>query len=168
MATRPKHVAWLKTSVFYNTVKLTKYQKGLYYSGIKIFSHLPQNIKSLSWNVKKKNCQLCKGFFWWVHFIHLMNILTGFLGVILVVLYKSYIKFLFPKPFIHNLYLKSFMFITSNKLLCSSIYLMCRIANTVLQLSTVLMWDWLTDWLLSHCSILCHDGCLLQLTYTSR
>ena len=35
------------------SIKWTKYQKGVYYSGIKIFSHLPQNIKSLSWNVKK-------------------------------------------------------------------------------------------------------------------
>jgi hypothetical protein len=32
---------------------LTKYQKGVYYSQIKIFSHLPQNIRNLSWNVKK-------------------------------------------------------------------------------------------------------------------
>jgi hypothetical protein len=34
------------------SIKLTKYQKGVYYSGIKIFNHLPQNIKNLSWNVK--------------------------------------------------------------------------------------------------------------------
>jgi hypothetical protein len=33
--------------------KLTRYQKWVYYSGIKIFNHLPQNIKSLSSNVKK-------------------------------------------------------------------------------------------------------------------
>jgi len=32
---------------------LTKYQKGVHYLGIKIFNHLPQNIKKLSWNVKK-------------------------------------------------------------------------------------------------------------------
>jgi len=31
-------------------VKLTKYQKGVYYSGIKIFDHLPQNIESVSEN----------------------------------------------------------------------------------------------------------------------
>jgi len=30
-----------------------KYKKGVYYSGIKIFNYLPQNIKNLSWNVKK-------------------------------------------------------------------------------------------------------------------
>jgi hypothetical protein len=34
-------------------IKLTKYQKGVYYSEIKIFNHLPQNIKNLSRNVKK-------------------------------------------------------------------------------------------------------------------
>ena len=30
------------------SIKLTKYKKGVYYSGIKIFNHLPQNIKNLS------------------------------------------------------------------------------------------------------------------------
>jgi hypothetical protein len=35
------------------SIKLTKYQKGVYYSGIKIFNFLPQNKKNLSWNVKK-------------------------------------------------------------------------------------------------------------------
>ena len=35
------------------SIKLAKYQKGVYYSGIKIFNYLPQNIKKLSWNVKK-------------------------------------------------------------------------------------------------------------------
>jgi hypothetical protein len=37
------------------SINLTKYQKGVYYSEIKIFSHLPQNIKNLSWNVKSLN-----------------------------------------------------------------------------------------------------------------
>jgi len=37
------------------SIKLTKYQKAVYYSGIKIFNHLPQNIKNLSWNVKNLN-----------------------------------------------------------------------------------------------------------------
>ena len=35
------------------SIKLAKYQKGVYYSGIKIFNYLPQNIKKLSRNVKK-------------------------------------------------------------------------------------------------------------------
>jgi hypothetical protein len=35
------------------SLNFTKHQKGLHYSGIKIFNHLPQNIENLSWNVKK-------------------------------------------------------------------------------------------------------------------
>jgi hypothetical protein len=35
------------------SINLTKYQKGVYYSGIENLNHLPQNIKNLSWNVKK-------------------------------------------------------------------------------------------------------------------
>jgi thiamine pyrophosphokinase len=42
-----------KSDLYPPSIKLTKYQKGVYYSGIKIFNHLPQNIKNLSWNVKK-------------------------------------------------------------------------------------------------------------------
>ena len=34
-------------------IKVSKYQKGVYYSGIKIFNYLPQNIKDLSGNAKK-------------------------------------------------------------------------------------------------------------------
>jgi len=42
-----------KSALYPLSIKLTKYKKGVVYSGIKIFNHLPQNIKSLSWNVKK-------------------------------------------------------------------------------------------------------------------
>jgi len=35
------------------SINLTEYQKGVYYLRIKIFNHLPQNIKNSSWNVKK-------------------------------------------------------------------------------------------------------------------
>jgi thiamine pyrophosphokinase len=42
-----------KSDLYPPSIKFTKYQKGVYYSGIKIFSHLHQNIKNLSWNVKK-------------------------------------------------------------------------------------------------------------------
>ena len=42
-----------RSDLYAPSVKLTKYQKGVYYSGIKIFNHLPQIIKNLSWNVKK-------------------------------------------------------------------------------------------------------------------
>jgi thiamine pyrophosphokinase len=42
-----------KSDLYPPSIKLTKYQKGVYYSEIKIINHLPQNIKNLSWNVKK-------------------------------------------------------------------------------------------------------------------
>jgi len=42
-----------KSDLYPPSIKLTKYQRGVYYSGIKIFNYLPQNIKNLSWNVKK-------------------------------------------------------------------------------------------------------------------
>jgi hypothetical protein len=65
-----------RSDLFLPATKLSKYHKGVYYSGIKIFSHLPQSIKHLSWNAKKFKLAL-KSFFYWVHFIHSMNILTG-------------------------------------------------------------------------------------------
>ena len=37
-----------KPDLYPPSIKLTEYQKGVYYSGIKIFNHLPQNIKNLS------------------------------------------------------------------------------------------------------------------------
>jgi hypothetical protein len=36
-----------------SSLNLTEYQKGVYYSGIKIFNYVTQNIKKLSWKVKK-------------------------------------------------------------------------------------------------------------------
>jgi hypothetical protein len=54
--------------LFPPTAKLSKFQKGVYYSGIKIFNHLPQSIKHLSGNVKKLKGALKK--FNVVHFIH--------------------------------------------------------------------------------------------------
>ena len=44
---------WHRSDLHPPSINLTKYQKGVYYSRIKIFNHLPQNIKNLSWNVKK-------------------------------------------------------------------------------------------------------------------
>ena len=41
-------------------IKVSKYQKGVYYSGIKIFNYLPQNIKDLSGNVRKIKLALKK------------------------------------------------------------------------------------------------------------
>jgi hypothetical protein len=42
------------------TCKLTKVQKGLSYSGIRIFNNLPQNIKNLSSDVNKSKYALKK------------------------------------------------------------------------------------------------------------
>ena len=42
-----------KADLFPPTSSLSKYHKGVYYSGIKIFNHLPQHIKQLSRNIKK-------------------------------------------------------------------------------------------------------------------
>ena len=55
-----------KSDLYPPSIKLTKYQKGVYYSGIKIFNYLPQNIKNLSWNVKKFALKrfLLKGLFY--------------------------------------------------------------------------------------------------------
>ena len=49
-----------RSDLFPPAAKLSKYHKGVYYSGIKIFNHLPQNIKHLSWNVKKFKVALKK------------------------------------------------------------------------------------------------------------
>jgi hypothetical protein len=42
-----------KSDLYPPSIKLTKYQKAVYYSGIKIFSYLPKNIKNLTWNIKR-------------------------------------------------------------------------------------------------------------------
>jgi hypothetical protein len=42
-----------RSDLYPPSIKLTKYQKGVYYYGINIFNHLLQKIKNLSWNVKK-------------------------------------------------------------------------------------------------------------------
>jgi hypothetical protein len=46
---------WRRSDLHPPSTNLTKYQKGVYYSGIKIFNHLPQNTKNLSPNIKKFN-----------------------------------------------------------------------------------------------------------------
>jgi len=66
-----------RSDLYPPSIKLTQYQKGVYYSGIKIFSHLPQNIKNVSWNVKKFKLALKRfllmgsfytldGYFYWI------------------------------------------------------------------------------------------------------
>jgi len=44
---------WHRSDLYPPLTRLTKYKKGIYYSGIKIFNYLPQNIKNLFRNVKK-------------------------------------------------------------------------------------------------------------------
>jgi hypothetical protein len=47
---------------------LSKYKKGVYYSGIKIFNNLPPNVKNLSHNINMfkralKECLLSQSFY---------------------------------------------------------------------------------------------------------
>ena len=42
-----------RSDLHIKTVHLTTYQKGVYYSGIRIFHHLPQNIKNLCGDIKR-------------------------------------------------------------------------------------------------------------------
>ena len=65
-----------KADLFPPTSSLSKYHKGVYYSEIKIFNHLPQHIKQLSCNITKLKSAL-KNFFYWVHFTLSRNIMTG-------------------------------------------------------------------------------------------
>jgi len=49
-----------RADLFPPTTTLSKYHNGIYYSGIKIFNHLPQHIKHLSCNIKKFKAALKK------------------------------------------------------------------------------------------------------------
>ena len=49
-----------KFNLFLPQTRLTKYQKGVYFAGIKIFNYLPENIKKLSENTKKFKRELKK------------------------------------------------------------------------------------------------------------
>jgi hypothetical protein len=49
-----------RSDLFPPTTTLSKYHKGVYYSGIKIFNHLPQCIKHLSCDIKKFKAALKK------------------------------------------------------------------------------------------------------------
>ena len=49
-----------RADLFPPTTTLSKYHKGVYYSGIKLFNHLPQHIKRLSYNIKKFKAALKK------------------------------------------------------------------------------------------------------------
>ena len=49
-----------KFNLYQPQTRLTKCQKGVYIAGIKIFNHLPENIKKLSDNTKKFKSELKK------------------------------------------------------------------------------------------------------------
>jgi folylpolyglutamate synthase/dihydropteroate synthase len=49
-----------KFNLFLPQTRLTKYQKGVYFAGIKIFNHLPENIKTFSNNTNKFKNELKK------------------------------------------------------------------------------------------------------------
>jgi hypothetical protein len=49
-----------KSNLFLPQTRLTKYQKGVYFAGTKIFNHLPKNIKKLSENPIKFKSELMK------------------------------------------------------------------------------------------------------------
>ena len=49
-----------KSNLFVPQTRLVKYQKGVYFTGIKIFNHLPQNIKKLSSDTNKFKRELKK------------------------------------------------------------------------------------------------------------
>jgi hypothetical protein len=49
-----------KSNLYLPQTRLAKYQKGVYFAGMKIFNHLPQNIKKLSGDTNKFKRQLKK------------------------------------------------------------------------------------------------------------
>jgi hypothetical protein len=49
-----------KFNLFLPQTRLTKYQKGVYFAGIKIFNHLPENINKFSNNTNKFKSELKK------------------------------------------------------------------------------------------------------------
>jgi folylpolyglutamate synthase/dihydropteroate synthase len=49
-----------KFNLFLLHSRLTKYQKGVHFAGIKIFNHLPENIKKISNNTNKFKNELKK------------------------------------------------------------------------------------------------------------
>jgi hypothetical protein len=49
-----------KSNLYLPQTRLTKYQKGVYFAGIKIYNHLPQKIKKLSGDTNKFTRELKK------------------------------------------------------------------------------------------------------------
>ena len=65
-----------KSNLFLPLTRLTKYQKGVYFAGIKIFNYLPENIKKVSDNTNKFKVNL-RNSFCWAPFILLKNFMDG-------------------------------------------------------------------------------------------
>ena len=65
-----------KSNLYQPISNLTTYQKGTYYSGIKVYNSLPTQIKDLSHNRKQFKSAL-KNFCTFIHFIFWMNILVA-------------------------------------------------------------------------------------------
>jgi hypothetical protein len=67
----------------YPTCKLTKVQKGVSFTGVRIFNNLPLSIKNLSEDINKFKYSL-KEFLWWALFILWTNIINGKQGMIVL------------------------------------------------------------------------------------
>jgi hypothetical protein len=71
-----------KSSLYPPLLRLTKYQKRVYYTGIKTYNCLPLKIKELSGNLKNFKKSVKKNSFYKVLFILWKNSLTGLLQMI--------------------------------------------------------------------------------------
>jgi hypothetical protein len=65
-----------RTNLHAPLLHLSTSQKGVYFSGIKIFNYLLKNIKDMSHDIKNLKIYE-KHFSLWVHFTHLKNTLLG-------------------------------------------------------------------------------------------
>jgi len=98
-----------RSNLYPPSIRLSKYQKGVYDSGIKIFSHLPQNIKNVSWNIKNFKSALKRfipmGSFYTLY-EYLDWISRADLGIFMEILYNNSVKILSINNFISiNFYL---------------------------------------------------------------
>ena len=65
-----------KFNLFLPQTRLTKFKKGVYFAGTKIFNYLPENLRNslITQKILKGNL---RNFFYWAHFILLKNIMDG-------------------------------------------------------------------------------------------
>jgi hypothetical protein len=80
----------------YNSqANLTLYQRGPYYFGIKLFNHLPLNIKELAYHIKQFRAALCsflysKSFYTTEEYFN-QDLFLGYLFPLLILLSFTYI-----------------------------------------------------------------------------